>query len=291
MIRALISALFVFLIFTAAASASTVYVATSSTSGTTTADSDVLNSAVGSAISIANLYGFSAVQLKAGFDPSHPADLCKQGGETAQTAQTKLATGVVPTLGTDDLLIVLSIAHGTQTFNKYTGAYTNDVLLNATQLECPKPTSAVGLAPTFTTSGVISSAWGKAASGPLIENYLQNPLAGVAAVASLLTSSWVGKYRLWLAVPSTFLDSFKHEKRSLDGTIYCAATQAMLDLLYQNNRIHIEKESNGDLHALRHDDFDKKWHRVRGVNYCKQQQPLATSLTDPTTESAPDLGQ
>ncbi len=289
-----------------AAQCATIYIASPSSGNTTAAESDALTSSIRSATNVANLYGFAAIQLKAGFDPSRPLDLCMQAIDIArpqakqqgistptpspttspsmpkQTALQDVAPADVQSdaaLQPGDLIIVLSLTRADQSVNQYTGIYRNDVLLNVTQLNCPKPKSTQQRGPFATPQGgVISQAWVAGTSGASADNYVANPLAGLNSIAGLLTSPWINRYRLWLGVPSTFLDSFKHEKKSLDGTIYCATTQAMLDMMFQNEAIKI----TADGRAFRHDG--DQWRRVRGVNYCRAPQPVPPTLSDSATE-------
>jgi hypothetical protein len=280
--------------------AATVYIATTDSGGGTTGQTAALNSAISSAIQVANSYGFAGVRLDKAFDPLNPLDLCTndrparpqgvRGQGPGQPPSTNDAA--VPKMGDanatlqpGDVLLVLAVTRADQAFNKFTGAFTNDVLLNLTQINCPpdKPRDAAGGANAQSLAGsVVSNGWNGATQGALIEHYNQNPVAGIGSVAALLTSPWINKYRLWLNVPITFLDSFKHEKGSLDGTIYCATAAAMLDMLYENGRIKIDSDKYGR-RAYRRGESDKTWYRVPGVNYCHQPQPDRPKLDEPQT--------
>jgi hypothetical protein len=112
---------------------------------------------------------------------------------------------------------------------------------------------------------------------------LYNPIAGIAAIAALLTSPWVNKYRLWLTIPATVLDSFKHEQAALQGAVYCATADALIEGLHDGGLITLKADANGhDLDAYRLDSVNQKQVRVPGVNRCKQQQPVRPSLADET---------
>lgn len=283
----------------AGAGASTVYIATTDSGGGTTGQSTAINSAMSSAIQVANSYGFSGVRLDKAFDPLNPLDLCTNDRPTArrQAQQPQAqqasppATDAVPkageanaTLQPGDVLLVLAVTRADQAFNKFTGAFTNDVLLNLTQINCPvsdkDKNAKSGFIAESLAGGVVSNGWNGAAQGALIEHYNQNPVAGIGSIAALLTSPWINKYRLWLTVPITFLDSFKHEKASLDGTIYCATTAAMLDMLFENGRIKIADDKYGR-RAYRRGANEETWYRVPGVNYCRQPQPDRPKLDEP----------
>jgi hypothetical protein len=276
---------------TISTTAATVYVATTDTGGATSGQTAAVNSAIGSAIQVANSYGFSGVRLAKSFDPLSPQDLCTndrparpqakqpQAAASSPPATDKTPDGGVPLLQPGDLLLVLAITRADQTFNKFTGAFTNDVLLNFTQIRCPSDKNDAGFVAEALSGGNLSPGWNGGSQGALIEHYNQNPVAGIASIAALLTSPWINKYRLWLNVPVTFLDSFKHEKGSLEGTIYCATTAAMLDMLYANGEIKIADDRFGR-RAYRLGS-DKSWYRVPGVNYCNQRQPDRPKLDEP----------
>jgi hypothetical protein len=284
------------------AGAATIYLATTDSAGTTSGENASVTAAIGSAIQVANSYGYSAVKLSKAFDPANPLDLCAEASrpsrpqalapQAAPAPQQQVApppahADEATTLQPGDLLVVLSVTRADQEFNKFTGAFTNDVLLNLTQINCPTAAAPDGTKYLSKPSGVISKGWGRASQGALIERYNENPITGIASVAALLTSPWVNKYRLWLTVPTTFLDSFKHEKRSLEGTVYCATTEAVLDLLYQNQRIKIatkEDKQHPVVPAAYRKGDDDQWYRVPGVNYCREPQPVRPKLNDPPTE-------
>lgn len=354
--------------------AATVYIATPDSSGSTSGESAALNAAIGSAIQVANSYGFAGVRLVQPFDPMDPTSLCTNDRPSRRQAVSEAVKNLIdrnqkatppPAPSPDaaallqpgDLLLVLGLTRADQTFNKFTGAFTNDVLLNVTQIVCPnsatradsgkgaadmqaassaaaaqkllserakkaaeeadtaaeasanaeKAASAKGAtadqqaaakkaaaaaqeaaskaaaAADAARGGVISSGWGPATRGALIHSYNQNPIAGLGAVAAMLTSPWVNKYRLWLGVPTTFLDSFKHEQRSLEGTIYCATTEAMLDMMFQNDLIKIATTG----YPRAYHRVGDRWRRVPGVNYCKQRQPVRPNLNDAVYEVNP----
>ena len=184
-----------------------------------------------------------------------------------------------------DLVLVLALTRADQTYNKYTGAYTNDVLLNLTQIDCSnKVQSVAGLTDIGMPSGVVSGKWRAANTGAIVNHYYANPISGIAEVAALLTSPWIGKYRLWLTVPSKVVDSFKHEKKALEGAIYCATADAMLDTLYQNGFIRLRQVGN-ELHALELETANStQGLRVQGINRCRQPQPAPPNLTQQTME-------
>ncbi len=308
------------------ADAATVYIATADSAGATAGQTAALNAAIGSAIQVLNSYGFSGVHLAKSFDPNDPLGLCvnpakveRQQAKQLQAQQLLLvqppaarsqqlvSEAVAPPtdaaaakaasdtalLQPDDLLLVLAVNHADQSFNKFTGTFTNDVLLNVTEVACTaKSTPQRGIndattpsaaaapqAPQQSLAGsVISDGWRGSTYGALIEHYNQNPVTGIASIAALLTSPWVNKHRLWLNVPTTFLDSFKHEQRSLEGTIYCATTDAMLDMLFEH---HLAKIADNRAYRW----SAGTWYRVAGVNHCRERQPLRPKLDDPTTES------
>ncbi|HLI97539.1 MAG TPA: hypothetical protein VKT72_15825 [Candidatus Baltobacteraceae bacterium] len=167
---------------------------------------------------------------------------------------------------------------------KAVGAAPLDAAIKAANLASKAADTATAAVASVTTS---TAAFGESAGGEYSSTYWSDPVAGVGAVAALLTSPWVNKYRLWLSVPITVIDSFAHAQSTLNGTIYCATAQALIPILTHQQMIELKPlpvDGNGDptaspsaqqqLQAYRisaSQDFET---RVGGVNVCGQQQPV-----------------
>ncbi len=241
-----------------------VYLVSADASSTVNSQSTAISSVYASASKVINAFNMSAIRLNSTFDPKAPQVLCiNADGRSAVRPQ--------------DLLLVFSLGLADQSINKYLGGDTEKVELSFTRIICP--TSAQGLTTFGASAGNVSNYWGPTSAGSYSHFYWANPVSGIASIAALLTSPWVNKYRLWLTVPGTFLDSFKNEQSALDGTIYCATADAMLEMLRDGGLVTLE-EHDGQLFAYRRDTANNEKLRVRGVNRCKQQQPQWPRMQD-----------
>lgn len=253
-----------------------VYLATADSSSTTNTQSDAVTAVFGSAQKIANLFKITAIRLGQSFDAKKPEDLCTDPNTKANVRK-------------EDMLLVFSVGRADQSANKFLGGDGENVELNFTRVICPLPLTSEPRA--NQAGGSVSPYWGPSTVGSYSDFYWANPVAGVAAIAGLLTSPWINKYRLWLTVPSTILDSFKHEKTALEGAIYCATADAFIEALHDGGLIELDPTPDG-IYAYRIDPINRMRVRVQGVNRCKQEQPKRPSLKDESTrQQASEKGQ
>lgn len=239
-----------------------------------TSQANALSSVIGdvlqSATEVAGRFQMSVISLSKPYDPTAPQKSCL--GPDGQTYAVR----------SQDLLVAFSVLQASQVSNKFTGADTQDVSISFTRIQCPSttPPAAVESAPSF--NGAPSPYIGGSTFGNAHNVYWWDPVSGVASVVALLTSPWINKYRLWLAVPVTVIDSFKNEDKALAGTIYCATASGILSWLRAVQLIQLDHPtSSSDLIAYRLDPIHSRKMQVLGVNYCGQQQPVAPSLIGP----------
>jgi hypothetical protein len=105
----------------------------------------------------------------------------------------------------NDLIFVVGIEHE-QRIEQFSGNFPTISRSDASVYQCIDKSNA-----TFDWSS----------SDELGLTYTANPVKPLGAVAALLTSPFVNKYRLWLAVPMAVLDSFDHHDRIATDTNNC----------------------------------------------------------------------
>jgi hypothetical protein len=239
-----------------------------------TSQANALSSVIGdvlqSATEVAGRFQMSVVSLSKPYDPTAPQKSCL--GPDGQTYAVR----------PQDLLLAFSVLQASQVSNKFTGADTQDVSISFTRIQCPptSPQATVESAPSL--NGAASPYIGGSTFGNAHNVYWWDPVSGLASVVALLTSPWVNKYRLWLAVPVTVIDSFKNEDKALAGTIYCATANGVLFWLRATQLIQLDRATNSsDLIAYRTDPIHSQKMQVSGVSYCGQQQPVTPSLIGP----------
>lgn len=246
-----------------------IYLVSADSSSSTNSQSTNVNSVYASATEVANAFDLSAIRLGATFDPSAPEKLCQDSRTQALVRP-------------QDMLLVFSIGRADQVSNKFTGGESESVSVNFTRIICPAIQQTAN--PSAQPNASVSAYWGPSTSGAYSHYYWFNPISGIASVAALLTSPWVNTYRLWLTVPGTVVDSFKNQQSSMSGTIYCATTDAVLEMLVTGNLIAFQN-TNAGLYAYRMDTINLTNGkptplRVPGVNRCKEPQPVRPRIEE-----------
>lgn len=247
-----------------------VYMVSQDRSSQANALSSTIGDILQTATEVAGRFQMSVVSLSKPYDPTAPEKSCL--GPDGQTYAVR----------PQDLLLAFSVLRASQVSNKFTGADTQDVSINFMRIQCPSTGPQGGGQSSLSLNGAPSPYIGGSTFGNAHNVYWWDPVSGLASVVALLTSPWINRYRLWLAVPVTVIDSFKNEDKALAGTIYCATANGMLSWLRAEQLIELDYvPKSGDLIAYRLDPINHQKLQVPGVNYCGQPQPVRPSLIGP----------
>lgn len=106
-----------------------------------------------------------------------------------------------------------------QRYDQYSGIYPTVTRSEARAFSCKVANNAV------------TTRFEWASIADLHYYYVANPIKAFGVTAALLTSPWINKYRLWLAVPTTILDAFDHHDRVAVDLTNCSMNNLVANYL------------------------------------------------------------